>query len=138
MSDERAGGAPRPSLRGAVARFADSAIALARTRAEIAAVEFAEERVRLTRSAMLIGGAVAMLAFAIFGVAAWIVVYFWDTHRLTAIAGVTLAFIVAGGVMLWRNSAIWRGAPPPFSQTLAEFEKDRAWLRGESGMEPPQ
>ena len=136
MSDERAGAAPRATLRSAVARFADSALALARTRAELASVELAEERVRWTRSAMLIAGAVAMFSFAVFGVAAWIVVYFWDTHRLAAIAGVALAFAVVGALMLWRNASMWRNAPAPFSQTLAEFEKDRAWLRGESGKGP--
>jgi uncharacterized membrane protein YqjE len=138
MSDDRAGDPPRATLRIALARFADSALALARTRAELASVELAEERARWTRSAMLVAGAVAMFAFAVFGVAAWIVVYFWDTHRLTAIALVTLAFLVAGALMLWRNSAIWRDASPPFSQTLAELDKDRAWLRGQSGIETPE
>src|SRR5881398_1607507 len=65
----------------AAARFFNSALALAHTRAELASVEFAEERARLKRTAMMIAGAVFMLSFAVLGVATWVVVYFWDTHR---------------------------------------------------------
>ena len=137
MSEDDAGAAPRGSLRSAIARFADSAIALVRTRAELASVELAEERTRLTTSAMLVIGAAWMLSFAVLGVAAWIVVYFWDTYRLAAIAAVTAVFALAGGAMIWRSVALWRNAPAPFSQTLAEFDKDRAWFRDRSDAAPP-
>ncbi|HSC97874.1 MAG TPA: phage holin family protein, partial [Casimicrobiaceae bacterium] len=110
--------------------FVNSALALLHTRVELAVVELAEERERLTRSAMLIAGAVFMLSFALLGVAAWIVVYFWDTHRLEAIAGVTIVFALAGGFLVWRNAVLSRESPVPFSATLAELSKDRAWLEG--------
>jgi uncharacterized membrane protein YqjE len=119
---------PRPDFRSAAARFFNSALALAHTRAELASVEFAEERARLKRTAMMIAGAVFMLSFAVLGVATWVVVYFWDTHRLEAIAVVTLIFALAGGLLLWRNAALERQSPKPFSATLAELSKDRSWI----------
>jgi len=121
---------PRPEFRSAAARFFNSALALVHTRAELASVEFAEERQRLKRTAMMIAGAVFMLSFAVLGVATWVVVYFWDTHRLEAIAGVTLFFALAGGLLLWRNAALERQSPQPFSATLAELGKDRSWVMG--------
>jgi hypothetical protein len=42
MADGRDGEPPRMDFRSAAARLADSALALTRTRAELAAVEFAE------------------------------------------------------------------------------------------------
>ncbi|HEY3180315.1 MAG TPA: phage holin family protein [Casimicrobiaceae bacterium] len=117
-----------PDFRSAAARFFNSALALAHTRAELASVEFAEERQRLKRASMMIAGAVFMLSFALLGVATWVVVYFWDTRRLEAIAGVTLVFALAGGLLLWRNSALERQSPKPFSATLAELGKDRSWI----------
>ena len=133
MTETRDEAPPRPSFRDAAARFVNSALALLHTRAELASIEFAEERERLKRTAMMMAGAVFMLSFAVLGVAAWIVVYFWDTHRLEAIAVVTLVFALAGGWMLWRNAAAWRDAPRPFSATLAELEKDRTWLMDRGG-----
>jgi uncharacterized membrane protein YqjE len=135
MTEERAGAAPRASLRSTIARLADSAIVLARTRAELATVELAEERLRWTRSVLLLAGGVLLLSFAMLGVAAGVVVYFWDTHRLAAISGVTLAFAFVGAILLWRNSLLWRNAPQPFAQTLAELDKDRASFRRASETE---
>src|SRR5439155_25014345 len=103
MADTRDGAPPRPEFRTAAARFVNSALALAHTRVELAAVELAEERERLKRSAMLMAGAIFMLSFAVLGVAAWIVVFFWDTHRLEAVAGVTVVFALGGSFLLWRD-----------------------------------
>jgi uncharacterized membrane protein YqjE len=85
---------------------------------------------------MMIAGAVFMLSFAVLGVATWVVVYFWDTHRLEAIAGITLIFALAGGFLLWRNAALERQSPKPFSATLAELSKDRSWMMGRDDGRP--
>ena len=130
MADTRDGPPPRPDFRSAASRFVNSALALAHTRVELASVELAEERDRLKRSAMLIAGAVFMFSFALLGVAAWIVVYFWDSYRLQAVAAVTLVFALVGAFLLWRNAVLARESPTPFSATLAELAKDRTWLAG--------
>ena len=63
MADTRDDAPPRPEFRTAAARFVNSALALAHTRVELAAVELAEERERLKRSAVLIAGAVSSTTF---------------------------------------------------------------------------
>jgi uncharacterized membrane protein YqjE len=133
MADDPAGETARANPRSAIARLVDAALGLVHARAELATVEFAEERLRWTRAAILIAGGVMLLSFAILGLAAWIVAYFWDTYRLAAIAGVTLAFALGGIALLWRNAALWERSPAPFAQTLAEFRKDREWLSGDAG-----
>ncbi len=119
-----------PGLKSAVARFAGSALALARTRLELAGVEFAEERERLqVRLALLFAG-VLLLVFALLGLATFVVVLFWETNRFAAILGASATCAVAGVVLVLRARAIGRDAPAPFSATLAEFDKDRQWLTG--------
>ena len=49
---------------------------------------------------------------------------------LAAIAGVTIAFALAGAGLIARNAADTRAAPMPFAATIAELEKDREWLAG--------
>jgi len=138
MTDERdATPPPRADVRSALSRLADSGLALLRTRGELATLELAEERERLKRSALTLGVALVMLSFALGGVGVWIVVYFWDSGRLTAVAVVTLAYALLAFV-LWRADAARTAArPQPFAATLAELEKDREWLARRARSTPP-
>ncbi len=134
------GGSEQPyprDLRGATARLGASMLGLVRTRLELASVEFAEERDRLQQQLMLLIAAVGLLLFAVLFVATWVVVYFWDTSRLAAIAGVALVFAAAGAVLLVMRSQAARSAPTPFAATVAEFERDRAALSGHAAAERP-
>lgn len=115
-------------MRPALARLADSVLAVAVTRGKLVSLEFAEERERLVRRLLLLAlGAMLLALAALFG-GLLIVAAFWDTHRLLAILATGLAFLVAGGWLLWRSGPSGRDGAPPFGATLAEFEKDRAWL----------
>jgi uncharacterized membrane protein YqjE len=118
--------APPPAgLRDALARLAQSALGTLRTRAELAGVELAIERERLVaRLALLVGGVVA-IAFAALFAGAFIIVLFWDTHRLPAIAAVALVHAAAGALLIAKARAIGREAPAPFAATFAELDKDR-------------
>ena len=129
---------PRPDLRSAAARIADAALALLRARGELASVEFAEERERLKRSLLTLAVAILMLAFALGGIGMWIVAYFWDAHRLEAIAAVTIIYaLLAFGLWKW-DAARSDAAPAPFAATLAELEKDRIWLAQQTQPRPPR
>jgi uncharacterized membrane protein YqjE len=138
MNDAGADGAPRPGLRGAAANLAASLLGLVRTRVELASVEFAETREQLQQQlVLLIVGLVALL-FALLFVAVWVIVYYWDTNRLTAIAGVVIVFAAFGAIALWRRAEAARNAAPPFAASLAELDKDHASLtRLASSRSPP-
>ena len=124
-------GEPPPSggLKGALVRVGESAVGLLRTRAELAGVEFVEERERLlVRVALLIGGAI-VISFAGLFVGVFVIAFFWDSYPLGAIAGVTILYAIAGALMIAKSRAIGRDAPAPFAATLAELEKDRVRLQ---------
>jgi uncharacterized membrane protein YqjE len=60
----------------------------------------------------------------------WLVLYWWDTHRLWACGGVVLgnlALAAAVGAWLW-----WKvkHAPAPFGATLAELRQDLQAVAG--------
>ena len=115
-------------VKSALARLAESAVGLLRTRAELAGVELAEERERLLRRLALLVTGIVVVSLAALFVGAFLVVLFWDTHRLGAIAVVALLYALAGGLLIGKAKAIGDQAPPPFAATLAEVEKDRARL----------
>lgn len=117
--------APAGGMRPALERLAEGALGLLRTRAELAAVELAEERERLLRRTALLLGGVVTLAFAVLLAGLFVIALFWDTHRLGAIACVALFYTLAGGLMIARAKSIGSQAPTPFAATLAELERDR-------------
>jgi len=100
------------------------------TRVELALVELREEGER--RKSMLVlavtGG--LFLSLGLLLAAFFVVVFFWETHRLAAIAGVTLLYlgIAAGAFLRLRVKA--QSAPAPFEATLRELAADRELLRG--------
>ena len=123
---DRSGGGD--TLRSALARLADSLLGLARTRLELATIEYTEERARVGKQAMLLILGLGCVLFALFFAAALVIVFFWDTYRFAAIIGVIAFFAVVGAALLWRRAEISNSSPLPFASTVAELEKDRAAL----------
>jgi len=115
-------------MRGALARLAAAAVALLGTRVELATLEFAEERERARDRLILLAVALTGFGFALLAASAFVVVLFWDTHRLEALGGVCLFYLAGGGFATWRLAAGRGSAPAPFAATLAELERDREWL----------
>lgn len=128
MNDASPASATRPGLAGSLARLAESALALVRTRAELAALEFAESRDR-ARASLVLGAVMGLaLAFAWLALNALVVVALWDTYRQAALGGIAVFhLLVALGAWL-RLRAAHSDRPEPFAQTLAELDRDRQWL----------
>ena len=57
-----------------------------------------------------------------------VVVLFWDTHRIAALVVMTLVYLLVGVFALWRLSEHKKSDPPAFAATLAELERDRAFI----------
>ena len=111
-----------------LAQLAAAAVDLLRTRAELATLEFEEAReLAKDRITLLVIG-LGCLAMATLAATAFVVVYFWDTYRLAALGAVTLAYLLAGLIALWRFSIHRQSDPKPFAATIAELERDREWL----------
>ena len=124
------------TLRGALAKFADAMVGLLRTRLELVAVEYTEERDRIARQlALLLVGLVCLL-FALFFASFAVIAYYWDTHRIVAILGVTGFFVVIGAGLLWRRAEVSSTSPVPFAASVAELEKDRAAIARTMNLPP--
>jgi uncharacterized membrane protein YqjE len=128
VNAEAPAGGREPGLRGALARLGESSFALLRTRVELAAVEFSESRDRARDHLVLAAIAGVAFAFAWAGLCALVVVTFWESNRIGALAGIVVFHVVAAALALWRLRANHAGGPAPFTQTLAELERDRQWL----------
>jgi uncharacterized membrane protein YqjE len=101
-----------------------------RTRAELVAVEFAVEKLRLVQflAMGLIFALCALLGLA-FG-SMLIIACFWDTHRLVAIALVALVYAVIALFMAIMMMRRLKGGPPAFVHSLDTFRRDYAAMQG--------
>lgn len=114
---------------GAMAQLAATALAMLRTRFELAAVEFAEARERIRDMVVLGAVGIVLALFALLFASLFVIAWFWDTNRLAAVGGVTLFYIVVTIGIFARLRSISRNAPAPFAATLEELENDAAALR---------
>ena len=80
---------PAAGLGSALTQLAATALAMVRTRLELATVEFTEERERAKEMLLLVFSTVLVVLFALLFASVFIIAYFWDTYRLTAVGAVT-------------------------------------------------
>src|SRR3989338_5045304 len=115
-------------LMGAVKRLAATLTAVVSTRLELLANELQEERLRLTQMLLF-----ALFALFCFGMAlllftVFIVVLFWDDHRLAVLGALSLVFFVSGSLAAVSLRGKAQEKSRLFSASLAELEKDREML----------
>lgn len=103
-------------------------VRLARQRIELATLDLEEEILRL--GGLLVGAVatVLMAALALAAIAALVAVYFWDSARIAALAGIAGFFALATIVMARKLQLALRAKPPFMAGTLAELERDAAHL----------
>lgn len=119
------------SITAAVRRIAANVLDLARTRLELAAIELQESSRRLL-SYLAWGLAAAVLGlFALALVILFVLVLFWDTHRLAAVGGMAVLFILGTVFAALKLRAGLATRAPLLPATLAELRKDAAALKGD-------
>lgn len=111
-------------------RIGATLLAMARTRLALAAVEAQEEVQRVLGFAAWTLFAAFLGAGAFMLVALFVIVLFWDTHRLLAIGGMAGLFALAAALILARVRAAFAARPPMMAATLAELNKDIAFIKG--------
>lgn len=117
-------------LMGSVRRLTGTLIAIVSTRLELLVNELQEERLRLTQMFLLALIALFLLGTGLILLNAFIVVVFWDSHRLLALGLLCVVYLVAGAAVLMSLRAKAQVGSKLFSASLAEFDKDRQALRG--------
>jgi uncharacterized membrane protein YqjE len=125
MNDKPAG-----NLLASLKRALGTLLAIIETRLELLVVEFEQERARL--GVLLLLGALAFLCFAlgIILVTFFLIVLFWDSHRLEAIGALAALFLIGGGLLWLTLNAKARERPRLFAASIAELDRDRERLRG--------
>lgn len=131
MSEGTPEAPPGGGLRHALKQVGVSLFDLVGTRLQLALLEFNEQRERAKSALLLVLVAAFFFALAILALSALIVAFFWDTHRLIALAAVAGGYLLIAVAALLVLKARERSAAAPFAQTIAEFERDRQWLAGD-------
>ncbi len=111
-------------------RLARTAVELVRNRVELLSLDLEEAKVRLLSILLLGAVAFVCLSFGLAMGAFWLVVAFWETHRMRVLGLLTGGFL--GGGLLALAALSWRAKRGPriFAATLGELEKDRDALGG--------
>lgn len=126
MPDSREG-RPVVGLGEALSGLAGTALAMLRTRMELATVEFEELTERAKTMLVLVVVAAVFGCFALIALSALVVVLLWDSYPLAALLGVAVTYAVIAGVAVY---ALKRNATArPFGATLHELERDAEALR---------
>jgi len=119
-------------LMGSVRRLTGSVIAILSARLELLASELQEERVRLTQMLLFSLIALFCLGTGLMLLSAFIVVLFWDEHRLLVLGLLTLGYLIAGAAVAMVVRAKVQAGSKLFAASLAELDKDQNALRGGS------
>jgi len=106
-----------------------SLVSIVHTRLELLSTDVAEEREQLTSFLVPVLVALGCFGVGVVLLAMLVVVAFWETHRLLALAGMTGLFLAAGVGLGWLAMHRVRTKPRLFEASLAELSKDRQQLR---------
>ncbi|MCW5594164.1 MAG: phage holin family protein [Burkholderiales bacterium] len=121
---------PPPGVKEALGALGADLAALARVRLELVAIELKEASQRQKRMLQFAVVAALFLAAGLLALGVLVVVVFWDTYRVAAIAAVCVAYLGIGAWAFLRLRDIAENSPPPFAATIAELERDIEMIRG--------
>jgi uncharacterized membrane protein YqjE len=115
-------------LLASVRRLLNTLTGIVATRLELLVNEWHEEQLRLVQMLIFALFAVFCFCMGVLLLALFLVVLFWDEHRLAVLAALSTAFFVSGGVLVMMLQSKWRQGSKLFSVSLAELSKDRKSL----------
>ncbi len=104
-------------------------VAVARTRGELLQVELEEERLRLAGIAVIAFAAAFFLALAVVVLTFFVMLLFWDSHRLLAAGLMALAYLIIGLICAGIARQRARVKSKLFAASLAELAKDGERLK---------
>lgn len=101
-------------------------------RGELATLELHRARRRLVGLVLLLVGLWTGALLTLFFGSLWVVIYFWETHRLAAIAGLAGGYLLLALLAAWRLHYLLTRSPLVFSETLGVLRKDMTCLFGKN------
>jgi len=117
----------------ALRRLGAAVVALGRIKLELVALEWQDEKARITQLLLLATLGSLLAGFALIALAITITVALWDTpQRLLALIVTTVVLGAGALASAWRIVALLRG-PSPLAGSVSELKRDEAALRGGGG-----
>ena len=115
-------------LLASLKQLASTAIEIIATRIELVATEIDEERARIVRALWLAAVGAFCLSLGLLLAVLFLVVLFWDSHRLLVLGLLAVGFLGSGlaAMLTFRGHLSQR--PRLFAQTLEELRRDRGNL----------
>lgn len=120
-------------LLGSIKRLLSTLTSVASTRLELLANELYEERLHLEQMLLYFVSALFCFGMTIMLLTVFIVVLYWDDHRLLLLGGLSTVFLVAGLMLAMRLQKIMQNKSKLFSVSLAELAKDKYLLGDGNG-----
>ncbi|HEX5363606.1 MAG TPA: phage holin family protein [Gallionella sp.] len=117
-----------PGLLDSARRLFATLLGVVTTRVELLANEWQEERLRLAEMLLFALFSAFCLGVGMVLLTMFLVVLFWDEHRLAVLASLSLFFFVLGAWLIGLLRSRMRQGSRLFSVSLAELNKDRASL----------
>ena len=118
-------------LLGSLRSLSGLVVAIAHNRLNLLSTDLEIARERTVSVLIMVLVALFCLCFGALLLALFIVVIFWDTHRLLALGSVTGLFLLVGGVYLLRVIRALKRMPATFEASLTELAKDYKHLKAD-------
>ncbi|MEQ1805764.1 MAG: phage holin family protein [Burkholderiaceae bacterium] len=127
--------APHLGLLGSARAVLAGLVEIGHTRLQLASTEFEEERLRIAQLLLYATAALFFLGLGLVLFALWLVLLFWDSHRVFVLGAETTLILSIGAALagVWRHKA--RTKPRFLGTTLTELQRDREALQ--TGTAPP-
>ncbi|MGA0609021.1 phage holin family protein [Caldimonas sp. KR1-144] len=115
-------------LLASLRRLSATLVEMAQVRLELIGTELEQEKLRLAAALMWAGVAAVLLGVGTLLVALLVVLLFWDSHRIAALAVLALASL-GGAVLAWRAArSRWQAPRGAFAASVDELARDRSAL----------
>jgi uncharacterized membrane protein YqjE len=113
-----------PGLFESLQAFLRSWVSLLQTRLELVSSDLEEQRARWSEIIVFAAASAFCLSFGLLLLTLFVVVLFWDTHRLLVLGGFTFLYLAAGLLAVFVIRKKLNEKPRILSATLAELSKD--------------
>ena len=118
-------------LLGSLKSLSSLVVAIAHNRLNLLSTDLEIAREQTVSVLMMVLVALFCLCFGALLLALFVVVIFWDTHRLIALGSVTGLFLLVGSIYLWRVLRALKRMPATFEASLTELAKDYNALKSD-------
>jgi uncharacterized membrane protein YqjE len=100
-------------------------LGIVQTRLELLATDIAEERERIITLLVLAVAALFSIGVGVVLLAIFVAVALWESHRLIALGGMVVFFLLTGAGIGWITLNKLRSHPRPLDASITELTRDR-------------